>query len=339
MAVRFIEGFDCYGTAAQITGLNFSGVHSLPAGRGGVGKCLRSNSISLEWNIPIPVDTNEIYTAFGYYWDGTQCATITSAWGIFAFRYATSVALSLRTLSSGAIEFRRGHSSAAIIATTNIPLTVNDWNHISFEVRLINNATGWLRVYINGVLAAEAIDVQTSAFAVLPDNISARPNVAGDFKWDDIYIVDASPGGPTGLLGDRRCASYYPIADGAESDFVPSSGTDNFAMVNEEVPDEDTTYISSATPGDRDLYKFSSPAPGKSIDAMRIMVRARKEDPGGNNLKIVTKSGAAVVVSDFKGAALSYNHVSEYVQVNPATGLPWTPEEFAAAEFGQEIAV
>lgn len=67
--------------------------------------------------------------------------------------------------------------------------------------------------------------------------------------------------------------SSVPIAD-VQSDFTPSSGGDNFAMVDEDIRDSDSTYNESSTQGDRDLFTFGNMNIPSTADIDEVLLKA-----------------------------------------------------------------
>lgn len=96
-------------------------------------------------------------------------------------------------------------------------------------------------------------------------------------QWyvDDVYIADGVPAATVQIykgqrlfnndfLGNVHVQAFYATADGANlsvgnTPWVPSFGSDAFAMINEHPPDEDATYIEADTVGQLTTCLFASP--------------------------------------------------------------------------------
>jgi hypothetical protein len=72
-----------------------------------------------------------------------------------------------------------------------------------------------------------------------------------DVWLDDIVIADDRGGRNDDFLGDLRISTLVPVADTSQNDWTPNSGSDNFSRVAEIPPDDDTSWVASATPSDR----------------------------------------------------------------------------------------
>lgn len=155
------------------------------------------------------------------------------------------------TNSSGTLTLRRGDGTALITAT-NALSTDNDTD---IEITcLIANSGGFAHLYVNGV---EVDDAGGDGFSGDTQNgASAQINTVGigqvansnfDWTWDDLRIYRESGGGNATAMGPSRVYVKRPTGDTAQEDFTPSAGSDSYAMVDEDSPDGDTTYLSTAT--------------------------------------------------------------------------------------------
>jgi hypothetical protein len=160
-----------------------------------------------------------------------------------------------------------------------------------------------------------------------------------DVWLDDIVIADDLGGRNDDFLGDLRIGTLVPTADTAQKDWAPNTGSDNFSRVAEIPPDDDTSYIASATPGDRDLYAMAplgiTPLAVKGLQQTAL---ARKDDAGDRALSLVLKSGAEVAVASPVVLGSSYAFIEHIHDIDPTTGAPWTPAAVDAVQAGLEVA-
>jgi hypothetical protein len=336
MAGVFCEGFDCYGAVSEMP-YNLVSTWSLITGRGGIGNALRDPGGSGTRTISIPVagfTGSKAFIGMGF---RTNAARDGGS-GRCVWQAQTSGGAAIATLTvntSGVLQFRSGSGTGTVRLDSTSPITFNVWYHIEVEFDLLTTATGTARIWINGAPAGEVTGVVTAAStSPIAFLYTEHPTAMSDY--DDITVVDPASPGPTSRLGDRRVGASFATADTAEADFTPSTGTDGYAMIDEAEPDGDTTYISSDTVGDRSLFKFTAPA-DKEIDFIRLMVRARKEDIGGGNLKLITKSAVEEDASAELGVALSYAYTDHYVQGDPDDDSPLDTASFQALDIGVEL--
>ena len=122
---------------------------------------------------------------------------------------------------------------------------------------VIHGSTGSVKVCKNGVQVISATGVNTKGQS--QDGVSTlRLRMPGTTAWaacnvDDVYVADAAT-----RLGDSRVITLVPDGDTGDKDWSPSSGEDNYAMVDEEQVDGDTSYVASSTPGDLDFYTMGN---------------------------------------------------------------------------------
>jgi hypothetical protein len=161
--------------------------------------------------------------------------------------------------------------------------------------------------------------------------------------YDDWYVLDGSGSAPwTDFFGDIRVDALFPTAEGASSAWTPLSGTDNALMVNDTAPNDDTSYVSTVTPGAIDTHVVQdAPVAGSVIYGCQMCISTKKADAGSATIAPIVRSagpGGVPAVADYQGTTkfpgLTYAFLMQMYQTNPATGALWTEAELNAAEFG-----
>jgi hypothetical protein len=245
--------------------------------------------------------------------------------------------------TDGTISVRRG---ATVIATTTEMIDTNVWFYLEFLVN-IHASTGSYTLRRDGVTLLTDSGVNTRGGTVAQANraylhgrgpTSAGPQV--NKKYDDFVLQS---GAASALLGDCRVDTFFPDADGASSQFTPSTGTDNYAMVDEggptTDPDFDTTYVESSTIGHIDLYAYPSlthtPA---TIHAVQFSQMVKKSESGYRSMKPVLRSGGVNYEGDEKVlGADTYIWVPTVHETDPNTATAWTIAGVNAIEAGQKV--
>jgi hypothetical protein len=109
-------------------------------------------------------------------------------------------------------------------------------------------------------------------------------------------------------------------------------------MIDEEQVDGDSTYNSSSTVGHTDIFELTnlSSTPDE-IKAVFISVAARKEDSGTRRLEFffVISGVEYTIETVFLGG--SYEFYEKVVELNPATGTPWTAAVLNALRVGYRV--
>ena len=215
------------------------------------------------------------------------------------------------------------------------------WNWIELEV--VYGDPGSIKLYLNGAKILDRNDFQTSAD--FGDNgwfgVTLRARGNSDTTYDDIIIWDDDGVGlSTFPLGPQRIVFRQPNADGATTNFTPLNSGANYEEVDESPNDGDTTYNSSGTVGDRDLFTLPAlPTDVSAITAVQQVNAARKDGASTRTLSGVISSGATMDVGSAEGLVEgSYTFLTRILANNPNTSAAWAISEIEAVEFGYEVA-
>lgn len=155
---------------------------------------------------------------------------------------------------------------------------------------------------------------------------------------NDFYLLDQEGTGDDlrDFLGDVRVYLLLPNGPGTSTQWTPNTGA-NWAAADE-VPaaDDDTTYLSSATPGDRDSYAYTNLPAGAEPLGFQTCLLARKATAGAASIKPTVRSGGSNADATAQGIAATteYKYFLQPYDTNPITGDRATEAEINAAEFG-----
>jgi len=340
MALRWIEGFELYGTgtgAATQTDLEagiaakwdtswFSSAGYLAEGRF-LGKSLECQG----------------YSGFGF---RKQFPATKTTWIVgFAMKGNTSNgdeilrlynSLELETNASGTIYVKRSSTTLGTSGDSGGEVNVfwdDAWHYIELKV-VIDAVAGSWELRVDGIESASGSGVDTGTPASLIEFAADSP---GQFI-DDIYICDGDGAINNDFLGPVFVEGILPNADGNSSEWTPSTGTDNYALIDENPSDLDgTDSVSTTTQNAKDTYGYenltSSP---DQILGVQVNTDARKLTIANQDLVHVARSGATeaeatpITVSD----EANFATVSGVFEQDPATSTAWTPSGVDAAEFG-----
>lgn len=138
-------------------------------------------------------------------------------------------------------------------------------------------------------------------------------------RLDDLVIQD----GTGAQLGTgHRIWSVLPDADGAVTEFTPSTGTDHFALVDDTDPDQDATYLLAASANRRDEFTFTLPSITGTIHSVVVKALFRHET-GTGTLRLGMKKGTAEELSSNFSNGTTYKEATFPVAGNP-NGVAWT---------------
>lgn len=260
----------------------------------------------------------------GVIWELTQYS---NTGGIYALRVVIE--------NTYHINMQIFNSAGNIVPTTNVQKTNFYLKHgVWYNFELILNTVGGtvtnVTLYINEQVVLPATwthnDISGSNGIITSTEVMLYRGY-----FDDVLITRSST-----PVGDVHIQYLKPIAD-THSDFTPSTGTDNYAMVDDAVPDNYTTYNESTTVGAYDLFQMEEVPEGYDIIGAQVIAYAEKHDwgPGIMDFLVETPIEGINLVGE-----LMYLTVGDFVyhtrgfHINPDTGDEYTVEEFNAARFG-----
>lgn len=334
MTIRLIEGFDACTDVSKYLGkwtsISSTAVLSSNGGRFNSGCLSLSGSGSGATNCFRTFDAQSTWVV-GFAW---QCSS-TAATDILYFEDGTTTQLSLYKNASGALSIVRG--TYPVIATSSAALVPNTWYFIECKV-FIADTGGYVSVRVDGsdFVSITNADTKYSSSNAWVNSIKFLQNGYGNVnKFDDIYILDGT-GTPNDFLGDHRVRTLLPAADDAVQ-FTRSSGTYNYANVDDPSADDDSTYNESSTIGAKDLLAFNDlPTNPGVIKCVQVSVRARKDDAGTRSLRTKVNSGSFEANGASNALNTSYQYFADVFTTDPATGAAWTDAAINTASYGYE---
>jgi hypothetical protein len=212
-------------------------------------------------------------------------------------------------------------------------LHAGTWHYI--EVEGVIGDSGAVRVYVDGakVLDLAGVDTQQQTNAQAAIIQLGYSNSSVTYLFDDLYVIDKAT-----RLGERKITVLTPTADVAKA-FTPSTGTDNFACLDEAVPDT-TDYVTASAPGATDTYELADLAtPPAVIDAIQLTALARKTDAATRALALQAVSGGTIDDGPNLYLAASFTPISRILPTDPATGAAWTAPAVNALRAGPKVTV
>jgi hypothetical protein len=237
---------------------------------------------------------------------------------------------------TGQFSLFRGNQSVLLGTTTNA-IVRNATNYVELKVTF-HSTTGAYELRVNGVtwLSATGVNTITSANAYANDlKFTASSN---DAYWlDDLYLADTNGSANNDFLGDVRVQCIYPNAAGNYTEFTPNTGL-NWAAVDEQAIDGDTTYVSSSTPGQKDSYGFQDLAGAAAqIYGIQRLALARKDDAGTRTLRTFYRTGGVDYESADSSVGNAYSYSIDILEKSPATTTAWTVSDINNGEFGIKV--
>lgn len=328
--IEFFTGFEGCGSNADVQAF-FDGInhatYTTYSATGGYdnGKCVKSPSSSfyLGYIACAAAKTK----AFGLHVKGLGTSGYNLNLNYHLFRVLTVGGSYIRVFNtSSGLEVYR---DSTLIASCTEKITV-DLTHV--EIKIYSHASaGTVQIRINGGLVIDASGLNTTGGDIT--SILIGNSRTANVYFDNIFIADD-------WCGELKSYLVKPSSD-VVSDFTPSAGSDNYAMVDDAAQDGDTTYVEADTVGHADLYGYEDVPTDITIKAVSIVTVAKKTDAGDRAIKHIARQDAVDYDLDELYLGTSYpsgvgSAVFEILNTAP-DGSAWTPSIFNAISWGFEV--
>lgn len=249
----------------------------------------------------------------------------------------TDLNINLLITAAGEITVKRG--STTLDTTSGLNLLINKWYWIELKTVTDNSSGSYnLKVGEVSVLSDSSIDTQTGSNTYCDNVMFIGPATTPTFQIDDLYICNGAGSVNNDFLGNVTVETLRPSGAGTTTQFTPSAGS-NYECVDEEVIDEDTTYVEDDTTDQKDTYAYDNVSAGLSdIKGIQINTICRETDASSFSLKTVIRSGG----SDYDDAGQAIG-TTDYVtkrlisETDPDTSSAWAEAGLNAAEFGIKV--
>lgn len=353
------DGFDTYGTQALTSATlesskqwvskgyvlptaGLSASTSYGKNAGSLGLILSGSTADLVWiKRPIRHESNNTGAAF------TPTGKLVLGFAV-RFILAPTGSLNFARLAGFNLNIGSDWFIYADGVNTNYQCELNIWNFVELEYEV---STKTMKVYMTDTLVATKVLAGTPVldFWEIRSHFTSGGNTSAYMHVDDQYLLDSNPVSPNGSsttnierIGKCNTITQYPTADSAVAMApFPVSPANNYSKVNQAAHDADTTYVSTNIAGATDLYVNPTAFPtvdDAAIRAVTICPVARMLEPDALSVTAVIKSGATEKEGHrMKLKAGSYTAENHIFEVNPATGLQWTPTEAQNVKFGQRL--
>jgi hypothetical protein len=348
MALRFIDGFDFYGssniTEGRWNSLNNGGVSSVAISSGNGRRStnsLRRSSGFVGFNSPgnvVKLLDNQATWIVGV---AVKVGSLDNI-DLFSIRDNGTTQVDVVLNTNGTLSLTRNGTT---LGTTSSAISTGSFNHLQLYAT-IHNTTGVAKLKLNNVLEIDLTSQNTRNSAnnygneFVLGNSRIQYSVMTTVDFDDLYVCDGSGSSPyNDFLGDCRVDTGYPTGDSSVQ-FTPSTGGTNYNLVDE-TPVNTSDYVDSSTSGHVDLYDFTDPPTltTPTIYAIAVNHYAQNPEAGGQNLKAHIKNNTTTA----DGATYALTNawkIYQSVFINdPNTGAQWASQSAVnSTKVGQKIA-
>ena len=328
MALLKADSFKGYATASDMLG-----VYASATIQGFNTPTNPTNSRSLELENPTQVVSFDVTPGREYvlqFWFGHFVYGLAYPNAALHFRDASSNVLASmwNDSNTGQIYFRPGASGTEYARTASFVYSRTDMVYLRIKINLQNDGTGSLTVFVNdseeitytGATADAAVNCTNIALVSTQDAIWRT--------FSNLVVMDTTGAAMNDIDGTITPKVIGLTADGVTTTMTPNAGAVNYDRVDEAVSDGDTTYVTGATVGEKDLYV------GDNALAVADEVRFVTQRTIQRNAEAGTSHFAHIIQPDGAGAetqspALSQteeayrSRASIWVQ-DPQTSATWT---------------
>lgn len=340
MPIDYVEGFDRYAESGSlnfqsrwVAQLNTNNLAFLIGGRFGA-RAIRFQSQAFNGYI------ERLATSSAKY--GMQCAFLANLAelhtdGFLIARWldvSSNVIVGWGVNQNGQIYVTRGGTTFFI--SEGFAITNNSWAYVEMHVE-VSTTVGKIILRVNGEtlysgtgLNLGSANTHRIRFAFDDTGV---PFGIHRYAIDDLitsYNEDDTPGESAALV-------LTPSADVAV-DFTRLSGAANFEMVDEQQVDSESTYNSSTTVGHRDIFELQNfTTTPDEVKGLFVSIAARKTDSATRRLEYFFEIGGVEYSIETVFLGGNYQFFEKVVELNPATGLPWTVAQVNATRIGYRV--
>ena len=256
--------------------------------------------------------------------------------------YESFYQLELELDYTGVFKLYRGSAaSGTLLDTGTTVIQPYAWYYIELRI-YVDDTNGEYELKIDGVteFSDSTVDTQNDAtynyvshFLLRQDSSAGSP---GDNDIDDVYVRgDTTTNTAGGFLGPVSIKTCRPNANGTDRDWACSTGTDDYALVDEQTYSS-TDYLYDSTDGNQVTMGFENCTAGATIKSVILCNWSYISSGAGRDMIPLCRSNGTVYQgSPRKVLDLAYEAFEAY-DVDPDTGSAWTESAFNAAEFGVE---
>lgn len=217
-------------------------------------------------------------------------------------------------------------------------LSLDTWHYVEVEWKQTTSANGgYCKVYLDGneVIDTGAADMagftffSTFGFRVGCGISGGNQTGGSNYAIDDVYCMEIDGVDHTAPLGSVRVLAMRPTSDATPNDWTPSTGSDNYALVDDTDVDE-TDYVDATTTGDDDHFGLSALENVSTVHCARVDVACVAVD-GTPTLHIGFDDGTADEQSMGVVATGSTQNFQQTFEEDPSNAA-WTESAIEAIE-------
>lgn len=344
MTIQWMDGFDTYAASADLYAQQYSGtgaVINTTAGRFGGGAVQLVNGAVL--------NANGVGAGLGAWalelWMGVALKMTSSSNNdnvICTFNSSAGVEGTLSYNSvMGVFKVWRGNLSN-LVSQWSVAVTINAWHWLDVHYAY-DNSNGTWEVWLDGaqVLFITSTDTTKNAGQTFLTSVSLgnqSDNVVNGYV-DDWAIVDTAGANNNARIGDSRIETLKMTSDASPNNGTPSTGTDHFAVIDEDQWNSSDYLTMTNTSGQEELFGIaplvSTPS---AVYAVRPVMIAENTDAGTAYLQaIIVSAGVNAGGDDLLSLSSDWQRFGSFFELDPNTAAPFLYADVNALQVGFEV--
>jgi hypothetical protein len=246
--------------------------------------------------------------------------------------------LELQAIGSGATSvYFQLTRNGTLIAGPTVTYPIGTWHYLEFKGK-IDPTVGVAALKVDQVtglsFTGNTRASSNSYAATVYVNMIAYGGGSGPQMYiDDLYIADGSGTFNNDFIGQARVETLYPTGDGTTTQWTTSSGTTHYSLVNQQTPDNDSSYVSDQTVGDVDLYTVTPSLTGNTV-GVNLIHLSRKDDTALRQVATTMTVGGTAYEGNTATLASGYQYYKTMYDHNPNTSVNFTNFDISSGQFG-----
>jgi hypothetical protein len=231
------------------------------------------------------------------------------------------------------IAYERGNT----VGSSTVDVELKDGNWHTIELSFYRNDSGDVKLWIDNALVLDLADVDIYVGPVL--FFALLDGTEGEDTYIDSLVVGTVDDVSDRLTDDASfdVRNLYVSNDDGTNEWTPSTGTDHYAMVDENIADGDTTYLESSGADQEEVFGISVGSDINDVIALEYGVTYKGASSGAacRPMEVFAQSGASE--DNFSIGSIiggNYTTVTKFLDTDPDGGGALTKTAVAAMKFG-----
>lgn len=246
--------------------------------------------------------------------------------------------LAFKLMNDGSVAIIKAQDYNVIIFATAPNLyKTGTWNYFEFQCDV---AGGKYTLRLNNVVIAQGnydfggTQITNVGFV---SNYGQSYFESRESDHADFYVTTSDIAGPNpGFLGDIRCRTVYPTANGPDQSWTVTGAANAVAAINQ-IPFDPGRYISGANVGDVSNFEVGDiPANTSYVAGLHVFMAAGKSDAGTCEITPEISSGGVTADLPAIAPGVAPAYYSRIIESDPATGLYWSKAAVNAVRVGMK---